>query len=368
MGEDFFIEIRSDISKVIKEDLNGNFIPASTKDYPPFETEPFDYEQQLDEANFNGEENALCVNFEEQGKLIYDLPLYEKPAYELKYFIDGTFRTYYWGDFEVGKILCPVILGETVVSIITRENKNFHKIDVDKKINIVLPPIETREISEIKEKLSKRLERYDLIRIATVEKDMAAADIRGDIRTAMLGKVRAMLHEDERENAIKIQHAKNEIVVIDGDLRSELFTRMENFIGVAKSFSSKPIIIMPNSYEYLPMVLRHLKKRQRTCILTKKNEPQYKFWYVRLRNPEECDNYLQGIVKIEINRRDVKKATNEFVDFVNQISLLIFKERLPSSYPIRRWTSHIYPIYIAEKLGKSCLTPTLAFRQLFKID
>lgn len=371
MDKNRFSSISEEIKKVIKDELHGDFIPASPKDYPPLEVDLIDYDQQIDEKLFS--EDDKCKNFErpnakELREQVVDLPDRLETELELKYFLDGTFRTYYWGDVEIGNYSFPVILGETVVSIVRRENKDFSRERLCKKINIVLPPEIYAEIQEFRQKLQETVaDKYPEINIATLERDPNSRNTKGDLKTSMLGKVRAILHEEEREEADRIARSKNEILVVDGDLRKTTFIGIQNTIGLAKSFSLKPVIEVPFNYIPLPKILRNLKKGQRTCVLIKKDEPQYKFWYIRLRNPEECENYWQGIVKVEVNLRDLKKPTDSFIDYVSQVSKLIYEERIPSSYPTKRWASHIYPIYVAEKLAKNSLTSPQVFRQLFKI-
>lgn len=371
MDKNWFLGLSKEIKRVIKEELQGDFIPVSPKDYPPLEVDLIDYDQQIDESYFS--ENDKCKNFEkpdakELKEQVIDLLDNLKTKLKLNYFLDGTFRTYYWGEVEIANLLFPIILGETAVSIVKRTSKNFKKERLSKKINIVLPPEEYIEIEEFRQKLQKALvNKYSRINVATLERDPAVRNTKGDIKASMLGKVRAILHEEERREADKVPRSTNEILVVDGDLRKATFAGIQNTIGIAKSFSLKPVIETPLNNIPLSKILRTLKKGQRSCVLTKNSERQYKFWYIRLKNPEECENYWQGIIKVEVNLKDLKRPDNNFIDYVNQISRLIYEERIPSSYPTKRWASHIYPIYVAEKLAKSSLTSPHAFRQLFKI-
>lgn len=366
------ISIYKDISKniktIIEDEMNGNFIPTSIKDYPPLETEIIDFDQQIDEVYFGDGEK--CSSFESKvvrspADLVVDIPTSTALEFKLKYFLDGSFRTYYWGDIEIGNLSFPVILGETVVAIVERENSKFKKSALSKKINIVLPPEEYAEICNLRTKLYNTLtNKYSWVSVETLKKDQEKIK---DLKTSMLGKIREILHNEERQKAGELQRRDEEILVIDGDLRKEIFADLQNTIGLAKSFSLKPLIIAQLHNISLSSILRCLKKGQRTHVFVKEGMPQYKFWYIRLRNPEECENYWQGVVKVEVNMKSLTSPTKTFIEYVEHISRLIYEERNPSSYPKKRWASHIYPVYVAENLAKASLFSPHVFRQLLKV-
>jgi len=368
MDKMVFSDISQNIERIVKDEMGGDFIQTSVKDYPPLETEIIDYEQRMDDAFFSKGEK--CKSFEIPNAkgvadMIIDIPSTAPTNLTLKYFLDGSFRTYYWGDVEINNLSFPVIVGETVVGVVKREDKVFKTAALSKKLNIVLPPETYQEIKELREKLLNVLgQKYSWINIVALEKDQAEIN---ELRTAMLGKIRAILHNEEREEASKLQKGSEEILVIDGDLRKDIFANLPGTIGLAKSFSLKPVIVGWSHDIPVPKVLRYLKKGQRTCVFIKEDASQYKFWYIRLRDIDECENYWQGIVKVEVNIKNLDKATADFIDYVNQISRLIYEERIPSSFPQKRWASHIYPISVAERLAKNSLTSPHAFRQLLKI-
>lgn len=347
------------------QEVSGEVIGV-TANVPPLEHENIEYEQQQDEENFF-EENSECSIFEGQTLSYFDISQLGNKVdnWVLAYFIDGSLRAHYWGDIAVGSYFFPVVLGETVVAVVKRYNTDFKTHKIERYVNVILPTETFEEIARFKEKLQKNLESINYIRVISVEREKEESQ--NDKRMVLLAKVRSVLHNDECEIIEKINRQQNEVIVLDGGLRSEIFRDKPGLIGVAKSFSLKPVITLPRRFISLPEILRGLDIGQRTPVFVKTTEPQYKFWYLRLQPFDRCETYFSGVVKIEVNLRNLSEPTEEFINFVNTVSYLVYKERHPTSYPTRRWASHIYPIYIAEKLAKSHLTSAEVLRQKFKI-
>lgn len=358
--------VREAFKEALKE-IGGEFV-GITANIPPLEHEHIEYEQQRDEENFY-DEDSKCFNFE--GSQLYhkiSQTEYSNNELTLTYFVDGSLRAHYWGDIVVGMYFFPIVLGETVVAIVKRNNVNFKTYGIEHYVNIILPAETFSEVSVFREKLQKNLEGINYVRVVSVERaEKEDKKSKSDARMILLAKVRSVLHNDECAIIDKICRCENEVVVLDGDLRSEIFKDKPKFIGIAKSFSLKPVITLPTGIRPLPEILHNLEVGHRTCVFAKETEPQYKFWYVRLHPSEVCETYFSGVVKIEVNQKSIREPTAEFIDFVNTVSYLVYKERNPTSYPTRRWASHIYPIYIAEKIAKSHLTSVEVLRQKFKI-
>jgi len=343
---------------------SARFLPNSVNDSPTMENEPYDEDQQLDDSFFSDEDEAKCEVFDTCDTSLKKDLSHTQMSHELKFFLDGSMRTYYWGDFEINGYVFPVLLAETCVAIVRRENKSFAKESLQETIHFILPPEDKKEVKILRDELLQVSKIHNNMDVNCLEKTSYNGT---DIKAPMHAKVRSILHSEEVKEATKIKMQSSEILVVDGDLRSQVFDTLDGTIGLAKSFSLKPVIVTSTKYVQVYRVLCELGTRQRTCVFVKRNNPKYKFWYVRLYGPEHCDNILQGIVKIELNMSNQKSSTPNFEHYVDELSLLVFAERSPTSYPERRWASHIYPIHTAEKMAKCNLTEPLAFRQMFRI-
>lgn len=342
---------------------NASFIPASPTDEPPVETEPPDPDRARDDANFK--DSNICVTYEpiDRFRPVMSIPvgspLTRREEHVFRYFLDGSLRTYYWGDISVGTVSYPVLASEIAVCVLKRDEDGFlHPRAVSHQIIAIFPL--TRGV--IRDALENRP--LDAVKPIFLESEPSPER---ELRFVLAAKARERLHALEVETANNITGRENgEWLIVDGDIRHSSFLALKDTVGLAKSFSWKPVIEVEGSHLRfnLPRVIYGLKEGERTPVLRKKSDeyPSLAFWYLRFWSPDKLDNYMQGVVKVEVVMEggwDERKRK-----LADKLSRALLAERLPAIYPVRRWHSHIYSIYQAETRVKSSLYSPQVLRQI----
>ena len=197
---------------------------------------------------------------------------------------------------------------------------------------------------------------------------------------ALRGRLRRHVGVDENRQerrlarvAAEIERDAGDWLIIDGAIRKELFLKLADTIGLAKSFSRKPVFSVNGSKNKKDVVslLGPLKEGHRTLVFKQdvaieESEPIKKsiaFWYLRLRGGAGLENPLQGVVKAEMHHEG-DELTAEQANEVNIISRALLAEKYVSPYPVPRWPAHIYPIYTAENYIKASMFPPIYIRGL----
>jgi hypothetical protein len=342
---------------------NAAFIPASPTDEPPVEVEPADPDRLRDDTYFK--DNNICETYEPVDRfnpvmsIPVGTPLTRSEDHVFQYFLDGSLRTYYWGDIAVSTASYPVLASEIAVSVLKRDENGFmHPCSSSHEVIAIFPF--TRGV--IRDSLENRS-------LGTIKPVFLGSDPEAgrDLRSVLAAKAREQLHALEVDTAVNLADRKDgEWLVVDGDIRQSSFLRLKETIGLAKSFSWKPVIRVTNSqYQFnLPRVIQKLRENERTPVLRKKSDdyPSLAFWYLRFWPIDRLDNYMQGVVKVEVvmeGKWDEKKEA-----LVSRLSRALIAEKLPVIYPERRWHSHIYPIYQTEMHVKDTLFSPQVMRQI----
>jgi hypothetical protein len=195
------------------------------------------------------------------------------------------------------------------------------------------------------------------------------ADVTGDVRNSLLGKVRNLMHIMEHEVARSLSRTEGDWLIMDGAIRKQEFLNLENTIGVAKSFSRKPVFsINKGPLLTLSAYMRNLRDGDRSCIFTKSTptDPILKsvmFWYLRIRTFPPMEP-LGGIVKIDMKLPNNETLSQDDVSLIDDISSEIYRMRSPSVYPWPRWPNYIYPIRIAEMYMSSTFLSPFSLSQI----
>jgi hypothetical protein len=368
----------SDQFRLVKETLrrNGSFLPA-TPDEPPEEIQPYDPDRTDDDSNFDLKN--LCDPIEDltDSKEPYVDPgsaLLRTERNFFKFFLDGSIRTYYLGEqIEGGSY--PLIATEVASAAIKRADDGRASVSkLLRKIALLIPPSPPVRPQTVRDLLDLRAN-FSTVR-APVKLDIEQLEREAhkpgvDLRTSLLGKARAIMHDIEHTLAMSLGRAKGDWLVLDGAIRKHEFLGLEETIGLAKSFSRNPVFRISGRVKDVVAMLSGLKEGERTIVFKHSREgegdpvkKEVAFWYLRLRSGRGLQGPLQGIVKIDYRfRRDHLEADDK--DLVNTISRALLAEKYVSPYPTPRWHAHIYPIYVAENYIKSNLFSPLAFRGHF---
>ncbi len=159
---------------------------------------------------------------------------------------------------------------------------------------------------------------------------------------------RDIMHSLEHEIAESLDR-ENHWLVMDGAIRKEEFLKLDNTIGLAKSFSRKPVFDLGDGRPLMiTTYLSRVRDGERSAVFKKE---KVGFWYVRLRTYPPMEP-LGGLVKIDF-RLDEEELSQETIKLIDEISAEIYALRSPSVYPHPRWPSFIYPIRLAEEIMRS---------------
>jgi len=294
-----------------------------------------------------------------------------------KYFLDGSRKTYKVFDVVVDKKkFLPVVAGQIGVALMERQSTNNRVKPLRRYCkfkNVIAFPdsLGSSNLDEIQNVINKssrcKLEviKYQASKINTAKDpiDLAVAKIMEGMQRLELQIVKELV-DDELLDPYSM-------LVIDGPLRFQGQhnpQQFKNVIGISKTF--RPTFQLGKRTKKIDVgsLTFHLKFGERTTVfkmLERKNT--IGMWYLRIRPMNIASNPLQGIVKIERCAVDsVDKEEGFTTARIDTISSLILNER-SVSVPLRdkRWASHLYPIYMAERYIKSSFKSDLEFQAIF---
>ena len=359
---------------------HGSFLPA-TMEEPPEEPQPPDVDKMEDNANFD--EANLCFNAESviEPDRPYIYPGAPLPRVECNFFrqfIDGSIRTYYLGEQIEGNRAYPVMATEVATAVIQREEDGHPRVQSFRRRIALLvpscPPVSDdtwKDLLKLKGSFDRSSFKYRL-EVVPLEREEQHEGV--DLRTSLAGKARSIMHDLEYDSAMELDRSDDDWLILDGAIRKTKFLRLKNAIGLAKSFSRKPVFsIEGRKVRDVVSLLSALKEGHRTIVFKRKiqrgeaEDPVKRgvsFWYLRLRSGKGLQGPLQGIVKIDLHL-PYASLENKHIEQVNLISRALMAEKYVSPYPTPRWHAHIYPIYVAETYIKSSMLTPVVFRGYF---
>lgn len=321
------------------------------------------------------------------------LKLINHDAGFLKYFLDGSRKVYIVGEFISGdsKYL-PIVAGQIAIACCERKNKRMKKFRMSRCNGIVFPGdrINNDVLSSIKNKIREKIMESNFSKRVSSNVEWALQDykLRGvfhnpnvkieDKGTAKIQEIMQsyeveMIHNIAEEGFLQ----EDSMLVVDGSLRFERQTkRMEcryfkNVISIAKTFDPHKTRLLKKKTKEIGAYLKDLKFGHRTPVFlieNKKKTLKFGTWYIRIRKQNYLKNPLDGIVKVEKLATTMDENDYGFDSgLIDNISSSILAERNPTSYGRdKRWASHLYPIYLTEKLVKSCFLSDTFFLNIFK--
>jgi hypothetical protein len=304
-------------------------------------------------------------------------PIHRTEDHVFRYFLDGSLRTYRWGEKVEGGISFPVIVTEVGCAVVFRENDGLvRRRAFSRRLCLLLPPsppVSTDTADDLLAYVpptgSGEGLRVEVVRLAR-EKHV------GDLRSALLGKARSVMHELEVDVASSFELEEGRWLIIDGAIRKGIFMKLRHTIGLAKSFSRKPFFVFPPNRRAIDTValLRGMPAGARSPVFVPRGRTQTSesvvggsvaSWYVRLREPTLQGDPLHGIVKVDYIVEG-EWAPDRDEPTVDRLSRALLAERSVSAYPTPRWATHIYPIYCAETYLKSSLLNPVIMRGLME--
>jgi len=360
-------EIYSQI-KIFKEGLekHGKFIRTPLLE-PAEEELPIDSEKREDDEKFKKREcfNIEIPNDKEKPYVNLGKPLHREEKHFFRFFLDGSLKTYYLGDYILPSFSFPILIGEIAAACLFRRNDGILSVPINgfrRRISLLLPNKSLLPDS-LQMELDEMAQKFGSYNGLKLELQYTEERESKDWRSSLRAKGISEMHNTELQLAKNVRKDPEEgWLIIDGAIRKEEFLDLKNVIGLAKSFSRFPVFEIEGSITFdIVKLIVGLKEGERTVIFKqttteddaeKKVKDKLGFWYLRLRAGEWLENPLQGVVKVEMKIEE-NFASRETMELVNEISRALLAERTVSPYPTPRWHAHIYPIYAAESYIKN---------------
>jgi hypothetical protein len=295
----------------------------------------------------------------------------------LRYFLDGSRRTYQIADLLVRGRYLPLIAGQVGVGVVLRDSSE----DSVKPIrdlcsfrNVLAFPdnFTPEDLRNISEQIHGESGcEFEVLRY-TVKEDHDPVDLGiAKIMSDMADHELAAVH---RLSDMRLLDSSS-VLVKDGPLRYKNIkgrgfdvTQFRNVIGLSKTFRPSFAIGTGRRKRDVGAITASLGMGERTPVFKTLEEDRYiGMWYLRMRPPARMTNPLQGIVKVESYAIDDREAQDGLdAERVNTISAHLLRERNVTPYGRDgRWASHIYPIFAAESFIKASFLSDLHFEALF---
>ena len=295
----------------------------------------------------------------------------------LRYFLDGSRKTYKIADVILDGHYLPLIAGQIGVAVLKRlDNKQGFKPlkDYCNFENIIAFPsrINKDDLKYLKDKIMKELK---------IEFNLIQYDIKKDRDPVDLGiaQINKCMQDLEVEKVVNMSEKKllhnNAILILDGPVRFKKMqgrqfdiVQFRNVIGVSKTFKPSFSIGKGKEKKDVGAITSRLEFGERTSVYkTHDDDRIIGQWYLRIRPRRAMASPLQGIIKMECFATSPEEIENGFeTDRIDTISSFLLQERNVTPFKSdHRWASHFYPIYLAEKYIKSSFLGDTRFKALF---
>jgi len=340
-----------------------------------------DFEEREDQA-VNADEKVFEIVFERDGSgqrpSLYRPvpPLARTEQHLFRYFLDGSFRSYFLGTVLEDARETPVHFAQVGVCVLRREDDGSVRRDRLEVRNLLLAGRQ-RLSGEVWQMLESMAQQANIRLIDLTEQDIMS-DIMGDfdLRNKAAGKVRFEMRrleaEQMRETTARLP--KDALLMVDGSLMFDPILRylsgssdLPPVVGVAKNFRKDPQFVYgrgPRAERYsIYVLLRDLQAEHRTVAFSA-GEGKVVFWYVRLREQRHLDYPLMGVVKVELANPSQEPVPSDLVDTISRA--LVAERSVTPHGQDRRWHAHLYPIFLAERAVKESLLSREAVQQYLK--
>lgn len=296
----------------------------------------------------------------------------------LRYFLDGSRRTYKIGDLLVNGRYLPLIAGQVGVAVIVRRQtgRPYAPLrDFCSFKNAIAFPDQLASPDDTKTLKHK-------IQDATGNAfEVLRYQVKPDRDPVDLGVAKIMSYMADLE--LKAVHDMSEqrllqtdaMLVKDGPLRYRNIAgrgfdvvQFRNVLGVSKTFRSSFAVGTGRRKRDVGAITCDLPMGERTPVFKTLDEGRFiGTWYLRIRQPERMSNPLQGIIKTEcyaVDRFEEQRGLD--ADRITTICEHLLRERNVSAYGAdSRWATHLYPVYVTESFIKAQLLSDTRFEALF---
>ena len=293
-----------------------------------------------------------------------------------RYFLDGSFRSYFLGTVLENERESPVHYAQIGACVLRRENDGSVRREALRVENLLLAA--RRRLSEQTWNSLGNLSLQANIRLVDLtEPDVISRVLSDfDLRNRSGGKVRFSMRTLEAEMIRDIlpRLAQDCWLVADGSLLFDPILAvlsgsgcMQPVIGVAKNFRKDPQFVFGRGpgaeRRSVYGLLKDLEVGHRTAAFSARGG-RVVFWYVRLREQSRLDYPLMGVVKVELVNPSREPVPSELVDLISRA--LVGERHVTPHGRDGRWHAHLYPVFLAERAVKESFLSREAVRQFLR--
>ncbi len=339
-----------------------------------------DFEEREDQA-LNEDERVFETIFERDSALsaprLYRSvpPVGRAEEHLFRYFLDGSFRSYFLGTAMENERESPVHFAQIGACVLRREHNGSVRRELLRVDNILLAG--KQRLSEaVWHKLEQLASQANIRLVDLTERDIVSGVLSDfDLRNKAGGKVRFAMRTLEAEMVATIlpQLSEERWLVVDGSLLFDpILTRLSReqhqfVVGVSKNFRKDPQFVFGRGpraeRRSIYKMLADLEAEHRTAVFSARGG-EVVFWYIRLREQMHLDYPLMGVVKVEMVNPSREPVPSGLIDRVSRA--LVAERSVTPHGQDRRWHAHLYPIFLAERAVKETLLSREAVQQFVK--
>ncbi len=303
-------------------------------------------------------------------------PLGRAEQHLFRYFLDGSFRSYFLGTALENERESPVHYAQIGACVLRREDDGSVRREILQIDNLLMAG--KQRLSEaVWTKLEALASAASIRLLDLTEQDIVSGVLADfDLRNKAAGKVRFAMHNLEAEiiKAILPQLSMERWLIVDGSLLFEPTLaqlsgddQLKPIIGVAKNFRKDPQFVSGRGpraeRRSIYRMLADLQAEHRTAAFSARGG-KVVFWYVRLREQTYLDYPLMGVVKVELANPPQEPVPSDLLDEISRA--LVAERSITPHGQDRRWHAHLYPIFLAERAVKESLLSREAVQQFLK--
>ncbi len=292
--------------------------------------------------------------------------LHRTEKHLLRFFLDGSARTFFLGDAVEGNRRTPIHVAQVGAAAVFR--KDDGQVKVAKSVHKVVLMLSKNAVSfgeKVEDLVKKAGPAFDFHDTMEEDGETEKSAPGKEPRSRAAHKAHHIMAGEEEQLGRGLQREKDQWLVIDGSLGKDLHSWKDvpQYFGVTKSFSREPLFKLPgarggqivNLYE----LLSNLPFSARTCAFSARSG-KVVVWYVRLREQRHLDYPLMGVVKVEFPNLSGEAVVSDLIDELS--SALVAERQVTPHGKDVRWHAHLYAIYLAEQSVKTGFVSTEALK------
>jgi hypothetical protein len=290
------------------------------------------------------------------------VPLHRTDKHVLRYFLDGSARTFFLGDAVEGNRRTPIHVSQVGAAAVFRHDNG--QVRVAQSVHRIVLMLDKKAVSfgeQVEDLVRKAGDRFGFHDTMEEDGETEKSSPGKEPRSRAAHKAHHIMAGEEEKLGRTLPREKGQWLVLDGNLGKDLhpWRTVPQFLGLTKSFSRRPLFKLPgprggqvvNLYE----LLSTLPFSARTCAFSVR-AGKVVVWYVRLREQRHLDYPLMGVVKVEFPNPSAEAVPSQLIDEVS--SALVAERQVTPHGKDTRWHAHIYAIYLAEQAVKAGFVST----------